>query len=278
MEQERVRESLRRHGYAALRLIGRGHFSEVYLVKDQRGSRFACKVSGNAALLFQEARCMGGLEHPLFPKYETFWQEDNGYLVMEYVPGRNLEEMRERRGGFPVSAVVRIGVELASGLGCLHEEHGRLYRDVKPANIILCEDGGVKLVDLGCVCPLGERAKEMAGTPGFAAPEQLRAGERLMESCDVYGLGRTLESLLGGGKGRKGVWRAIWKGRRLRRVIAACTKEKPQERLPDMKSAALALSRAEKGFRARRKGWEDELLRGRLQVQENIWKTSRKKA
>lgn len=295
---EEVQAGLRRHGYRLGRLLGKGHFASVYLVEDREGERFACKVSDNAELLWKEARCLELPDHPLFPKYETFWQEDKGYLVMEYVPGRTLEELRMCRGGFSASAVARIGGELASGLGCLHERCGMLYRDVKPANIILCENGRIKLVDFGCVCPLGERPGQMAGTPGFAAPEQLQAEERLTERCDVYGLGRTLESLLGAGGIRRRAGRGVWKGvgrrglpdirkraergsltgrSRLLRVLAACTREAPQERLPDMQSVALALAGAEKGFRTGRGSWEAGLLKGSLQVGRNIWKTGCKR-
>lgn len=269
MSEKERRESLERHGYALIRLLGRGNFSEVYLVKNRAGACFACKISKETELLRREACAMKGLEHPLFPKFLEFWQEREGYLVMEYAAGSTLEEMSGRRGGFSAECTARIGMELASGLGCLHEQNGMVYRDVKPSNIILCQDGRVKLVDFGCVCTLGEKPAAKAGTPGFAAPEQMKGDERLTAACDVYGLGRTMEAIC-----------KREKSRRLRGIIIACVREEKSRRLPDMGSVMKALSqivgRKEPG--SREKGWEADLLKGKIEVQKNIWKSRYKNA
>lgn len=267
-DREKMPVCLEGHGYTAVRLLGKGRFSEVYLVRNREGRLFACKVSLKTGLLSREAHTMEGLSHPLFPTFVEFWQETQGFLVMEYVAGSTLEEKLRYRKGFSVDATVRIGMELASGLGYLHEQRGLVYRDVKPSNIILSQDGRVKLVDLGCVSPLGEYAEARAGTLGFAAPEQLRAGERLTEACDVYGLGKTMEAMR---EDRK-------RGGRLWHVIAACTREERERRLPDMRSAAQALSNVGEGFCWGRKGWDADIRKGRMQVQKNIWKSGHKKA
>lgn len=267
-DREKLSICLGKRGYEAVRLLGKGRFSEVYLVRDREGKLLACKVSQKLGLLSREAHVMEGLSHPLFPAFAEFWQEKQGFLVMEYVAGSTLEEALRRRKGFSVDATARIGMELASGLGFLHEQMELVYRDVKPSNIILSQDGRVKLVDLGCVSPLGEYPEARAGTLGFAAPEQLRAGERLTEACDVYGLGKTMEAMREGRRKGGGLWR----------VIAACTREERESRLPDMRSAAQELSNVGKGFRSGRKGWGADIGKGRLQVQKNIWKSGYKKA
>lgn len=263
----KIEVSLRRHGYTLARLLGWGNFSKVYLVENGAGIRFACKVSRDKQVLYREACVMEEIEHPLFPKFEEFWQEEEGYLVMEYAEGDTLEEMLKRRGGFSAAGTVRAGLELASGLGWLHEQKGMVYRDVKPSNIIICQDGRVKLVDVGCVCALGTGMDSVAGTPGFSAPEQLREGERLTATCDVYGLGRTLEAMLGAEKGRM--------SRKLKRIIAACTREERERRFPDMKSVAMALIQAENssGLQRPRRGWEADVLKGRILIQKNIWES-----
>lgn len=144
---------------------------------------------------------MAGLQHPLFPAFYGMWQEEgSGFLLMEYVRGENMAQMLRRRGRFSLRQTVRAGMELAEGLSYLHEgPGGLLFRDVKPANVVIQQDGRVRLLDLGCACALGERAASRAGTPGFAAPEQLCGEEILTAACDIYGWGRTMEAMLGEG-------------------------------------------------------------------------------
>lgn len=191
---------LKKEGYICRELLGKGAFSEVYRAEDEEGRAYACKISSNIRLLEREAEAMRSILHPLFPAFFGYWENgDLGCIVMEHVPGECLETMLRRRGAFCAGQVVRTGVELAEGLLYLHERgEGMLFRDVKPANIIVRQDGRVKLLDLGCICAKGVRTDSRAGTPGFCAPEQMEERSVLTESCDVYGLGRTLEAMLGG--------------------------------------------------------------------------------
>lgn len=245
-------------GYIRRRLLGQGAFSDVYCVEDiWEGRQYACKVSAHVEMLEREAHVMEGLCHPLFPRLMGFWREGGiGILLREYVEGHSLEEMLQRRH-FSARQTMRVGLLLAEGLRYLHElPEGLLFRDVKPANVIICQDGGVKLIDFGCACSVAEKAASRAGSPGFAAPEQLRKGGMLTESCDVYGLGRTLEAMLGvraregrchsyrgnigkTARARKAAaWRCL-KARRLerelRRFLTACTEEDPRNRVADMR-------------------------------------------
>ncbi len=168
------REVLEERGYACRRLLGEGAFSRVYLVESRVfGERYACKVGKNVSLTKREAEMMARAHHPLFPQYRGLWQEAGfSFLLMEYLPGSSLEDALIRRGRFSPGQTVRVGMELAEGLCCLHRE-GLLFRDVKPANIVIRQDGRVGLVDFGCVCGVREAACSRAGSPGFAAPEQL---------------------------------------------------------------------------------------------------------
>jgi len=140
-------------------------------------------------------------------------------------------------------------MELAEGLFCLHEGTERLlFRDVKPANSIIQQDGRVRLLDFGCVCTLGEQASSRAGTPGFAAPEQLDGNTILTAACDVYGWGQTMKAMLGAKEPDTGA------GRRFLRFLAACTNADPSERISDMRDVmeALAPLRRKSG-----KGWQE---------------------
>lgn len=247
-------------GYLCRSVLGEGAFSRVYWVETiPGGESYACKISENEELLEREAQILALLCHPVFPMYYDFWKQDGrGFLLREYVPGNSLEDMLKRRGGFSAGRVICMGLELAKGLGYLHgREELFLFRDIKPSNIILCQDGGVKLVDLGCACSLKERITSRAGSPGFAAPEQLRIGGILTASSDVYGLGQTLRAAMGmkrpgaageerGFPGKRGGRRRGRKQKaletRLLRVLDACTREEAGERIPDMESLERELS------------------------------------
>ena len=275
-EQKKKADSLGRlilgkKGYRPDRLLGNGAFSRVYYVEGKDGRGYACKVSENARLLEQEAQVMAVLEYTLFPKYFGFWREAGlGFLLCEYIPGCTMEEMLARRERFTIEQTVRTGLELTEGLKYLHErpEHF-LFRDVKPANIMIRQDGRVKLIDFGCVCSMKERISSRAGTPDFAAPEQLEGNGELTPACDVYGLGRTLEAMLGAGEnfrfrektvlhlqcfsGKKHVLvprhgsAESMAGRKKRKQIVrfldACTRREAAERISDMEQVSLALGR-----------------------------------
>ena len=252
------------HGFRRRQLLGRGGFSRVYCVEEsETGRYYACKVSGNRELLKREAEFLREAVHPLFPGFRDLWEEDEtGYLVTDFVPGSSLESLLERRGRFSEAQVARIGMELAEGLLFLHERGGGLiFRDVKPANIMIRQDGRIKLLDIGCACRIGESRAGIAGTPGYAAPEQLEGSRGLTVRCDVYGLGMTLKIIAGGGRGRG----------RLSRVIAACTRQEPSRRLPDMRSVLGELSGCGRG---KCRMPQTELSRSGILVQKNIWESS----
>lgn len=266
----RERAELALHGYRQERLLGKGSSSQVYLVSDASGAHYACKVSRKLSLLEGEAVILRQLNHPLFPEFREYWQEQEGYLVMEYVAGQSLEEHLRRRGGFSVRKTLQVGLELSFGLLYLHEEMGLVYRDIKPANVILGQDGRARLVDMGCAWQIGKAPQIRAGTPGFAAPEQLRGGQ-LTAACDVYGLGKLLEATWGAGRRER---RSA--AGRLQRLIVACTGENVEVRLGEMRSVIRVLSQAAEGRPGQPGGWEEEILRGRLRVRKNIWKSSDK--
>lgn len=271
-------------GYEVIRFLGEGAFSTVVLVgkqaltqhqhaRERRGGMqaeslsdsAACKISNQTGLALREAEILAGIEHPLFPQYLGVWQEgEKVYLLMEYVSGSNLEALLTRRGSFSEKQIVRIGLELAEGLKYLHElPEPILYRDLKPANILLRQDGRVKLLDLGCACTTG-RQTALAGTPEYAAPEQLKSGSVLTAASDVYGLGKTLQAMAG---------RKCGKG--LKQVIAACIKDSPRERIPDMRGVISALASLEKGTGKSQK----QITSGRAQVVcvNNVWESAYKR-
>lgn len=240
---------LERGGYVCHAVLGQGAFSVVYCVERKSDARtYACKVSENIPFLEKEADILAKLSHRLFPVFLLFWTEAGlGFLLTEWVPGTNMEKMLCRRGNFSAAATLRAGRGLAEGLSYLHKRPERfLFRDVKPANVIVCQDGRVRLVDLGCVCSMREKVTSRAGTPGFAAPEQFHDHMSLTASCDVYGLGQTLKVMLGnreesGGSGKNTMGRREAgdpgqkrRRRKLEGLLEDCTKENVSQRISDM--------------------------------------------
>ncbi len=279
-EEEQMLDAL---GYRIRNFLGSGQFARVYLV-EKEGKRAACKISRNKELLEREAQNLSRLRHSLFPAFIAFEKSGQyGYLFMEYLEGENLVQSIAAGRKFGRKGILKMGREIASGLQYLHESCGMVYRDLKPANLIFCKNGRVKLIDAGCICKLGER-KSLAGSPGFAAPEQLLAGVEADAGSDVYGLAKTLESLLGASgtvdkeKGKekwKGKWTRHRSDRRWQRVYRACTEKNLEKRVPDMRSMASLLEYAE--GKRRKKNWERVLLGGKVTILENIWKSCSKK-
>jgi serine/threonine protein kinase len=120
------------------------------------------------------------------------------YLVVEYVPGRNLAEVR-RDGPPEVAHLVRILAQVADGVAAVHAR-GLIHRDIKPANVILHDDGSPRLVDFGLAAHLGSRRlRQLCGSAPYMAPEQARGEwDRIDQRTDIYGLGALLYTLLTG--------------------------------------------------------------------------------
>lgn len=289
MEKKIVR-TLLAHGLSVEGKIGEGSFSKVYLTRDARGRRIACKVSagGNAAKLREEASALQVcVRNPLFPKFYNYFEvEDMGFLLMEYVKGVTLREAASV--GLFEETCWKIIMQLVDGLVHLQDEVGLLYRDWKPENVLLERSGRARMVDLGCACSVLSDETAIVGTSGFAAPEQMR-GERISRSADVYGLGKLAAFLLAhaiheeekeekalgkrkpGGKWllRKRESHAAAIDRRRKEIIRACIRENPEERFPDMESLLCALHASEEG-KTKMRGLEQSVLDGEVWAQENI--------
>ena len=149
--------------------------------------------------LFHEGRVLEGLEHAAIPKvYERKPDE----IVLEYVPGNSLEKVLLTNGTFNEKEALKIAYELA---GIMRYLHGRrspiIYRDLKPANIVMKPDGHVSLIDYGAArfYERGETADTLnLGTLGFAAPEQFGYLGQTDPRTDIYCFGMTLLQLVSG--------------------------------------------------------------------------------
>ncbi len=192
-----------------LELLGSGGQATVWLAEDRvLGQRVALKIlraeadRRTQARWLEEVRQGRRLSHAnLIRIFDVVEASDRPVAVMEYVGGGTLADRVRDTGGQPIDDVVSWTQDVLSVLGYLHEQR-IVHRDVKPSNLLLTEDGRVKLSDLGLVRSL-DRASDLTGTlegvgtPRFMAPEQLR-GEPPTPACDLYSLGVTLYQLLTG--------------------------------------------------------------------------------
>lgn len=138
-------------------------------------------------------RAVLAVEHPNIARAYNFVEHPNlriGYLVSEYVPGRSLGEY----AGKPLSLdeIVVFGLEILDAVGYLHR-HGLLYSDLKPDNVVVQDDGRLKLTDLLSIRRIGDDETPLMFTSGYSAPELFSLGPSV--ASDLYGVGRTLQAL-----------------------------------------------------------------------------------
>jgi eukaryotic-like serine/threonine-protein kinase len=189
--------------FELVREVGRGGFGIVWEARDRElGRTVALKAIRSRArpeaagdLLLREAEAAALCSHPnIVTLHDLGWSEHGPYLVLELLQGETLAT-RVARGPLGVSEALRVGVEVAKGLAHAHAR-GVIHRDLTPRNVFLCQDGQVKILDLGLAHAFGHRRLD-GGTPGHMAPEQLR-GAPEDERTDVYSLGVLLFEMLTG--------------------------------------------------------------------------------
>lgn len=198
--------------YEVERELGKGGFGTTYAALDREtGRRVAVKVlqlhrvsEWKAVELFErEARVLRTLEHPGIPAYVEFRpleDERQAYLVQALAPGENLEAVLATRR-FTEAELIELTRRVLAILDYLTRLHPVVvHRDVKPANILLDQDGTVSLVDFGAVRDIANATmtggSTVAGTFGYMAPEQLHGAA--LPCSDLYGLGMTLIHLATG--------------------------------------------------------------------------------
>ncbi len=149
----------------------------------------------------REANILASLNHPAIPKiHDYFTLGKRTYLVMEYIPGKDLEKvLDETEGLLPVQQVIIWAIELCDVLYYLHtrEPEPIIFRDIKPSNIMITPANHIVLIDFGIAKKFQAGQKgTMIGTEGYSPPEQYR-GEATPQ-VDIYALGATMHHLLTG--------------------------------------------------------------------------------
>ncbi|WP_307867750.1 serine/threonine-protein kinase [Umezawaea beigongshangensis] len=143
----------------------------------------------------REARAVAALSHQnLVTVYDVVRMDGEPYLVMELVPSESLSEYTKKRGPLTVAQTAAVADAVAAALQAAHRA-GITHRDVKPGNVLIGEDGQIKLTDFGIARNVSESTLTsrgiMLGTPAYIAPE-VATGAELTTAVDLWGLGATL--------------------------------------------------------------------------------------
>jgi hypothetical protein len=200
--------------YRLRRRIGAGGMGTVWLAHDEVLNRpVAVKEvtllpggdpAQRAALgerLVREARAAAAIDHPNAVRvYDVADDAGRPWIVMELLTGRTLDAAVRADGPLPPAQVARIGMALLDALEAAHRV-GVLHRDVKPANVQLCDNGRVVLTDFGIARQTGDpaltRTGEIVGSPAYMSPERARGGP-LGPAADLFSLGATLYAAVEG--------------------------------------------------------------------------------
>ncbi|NLM63132.1 MAG: Stk1 family PASTA domain-containing Ser/Thr kinase [Mollicutes bacterium] len=196
--------------YKIIRLIGEGGMANVYLAEDTILDRkVAVKIlRGDLAedekfiRRFQrEAISASSLSHPnIVEIYDV--GEDSGkyFIVMEYIDGRTLKSLIKKRGGLTLEEVVDIMLQLTSAIAHAHDSY-IIHRDIKPQNVLILDDGRLKITDFGIAMALNSneltQTNSVMGSVHYLPPEQANGNVATIKS-DIYSLGILMYELLTG--------------------------------------------------------------------------------
>jgi len=262
--------------YRVLRKLGEGAMGAVYLAEQLSISRkVALKVLHQqfardrefVQRFHQEAKLAASLSDPRITTVFDFDRADDGslFIVMEYLEGTLLSEVIDGERPMPVRRAVRLGLQIADGLGAAHTA-GVVHRDIKPQNIMVLSPGdSVKLMDFG-IARLGHgqdaahltRAGMLIGTPNYMAPEQIE-GRPVSAKTDIYAFGVVLYEMLAGKPPFSGPTSIAVLGKQLRepppplrsvrpeapplleQVVMQALEKQPESRQPSMADVARRL-------------------------------------
>jgi len=196
--------------YDLLQVVGEGGMATVYKARDGvLGRLVAVKVlhpqfAQNHEFLLRflrEAQSAASLIHPnIVTVYDTGRQDETHYITMEYIEGRQVKELIRERGPLPIDMSLDIARQVAEALAYAHHRE-IVHRDIKPHNIMLSEDGRVRVTDFGIAKAASQSGLTqdgaVLGTVQYISPEQAR-GELAVPQSDIYALGICLFEMITG--------------------------------------------------------------------------------
>ena len=253
--------------YKILNKVGQGGMSVVYLAMNEKANKqWAVKEVRKDGIkdfevvkqgLVAETDILKNLSHPNLPSIiDVIENEDSFIIIMDYIQGNSLNKALEEYGAQPQENVIDWAKQLCDVLGYLHSrEPAIIYRDMKPANIMLKPDGNVTLIDFGTARKFKE--KNLAdttclGTVGYAAPEQFGGMGQTDARTDIYCLGATLYHLVTGMnpceppyeiKPIRQINPSLSSG--LERILLKCTQRDPNDRYQSAAELMYALEHYE---------------------------------
>jgi serine/threonine-protein kinase len=192
-------------------VISRSGMASIYKAKDREtGETIAVKIpymqleSDPAAFSrFQREAEIGELlHHPNILRFIKVPNKSRQYIVMEYLEGKTLSTILQEMRPLPIPDAVQIASYVCGALAHMHE-HNVVHRDLKPQNIMICDDGTLRIIDFGIAKATEMRRLTFAGftpamgTPDYMAPEQVK-GKRGDERTDIYSLGAVLYEMTTG--------------------------------------------------------------------------------
>lgn len=199
--------------YKILNKIGQGGMSVVYLAMNERANKqWAIKEVRKDGVkdydvvrqgLIAETDILKRLNHPHLPSIiDVIDRDDTFLIVMDYIEGKSLDHWLKKDGAQTQEKVVEWAKQICDVLGYLHSRKPPIiYRDLKPANVMLKPDGQIMIIDFGTAREFKETSIEdtsCLGTQGYAAPEQYGGHGQTDARTDIYTLGATMYHLLTG--------------------------------------------------------------------------------
>ena len=254
--------------YEVMREVGRGGMSIVYLAYNARINRNCAikeaKKSGDPSggvmglSLQAEVEMLKTLSHDNIVRItDVVETEESLYIVMDYIEGLNLLEVLEQNGPLSKERVIPWAIQLCDAMNYLHSQRPPIiYRDLKPANVILRPDNRVIVIDFGTArTQKGGKTRDTTclGTPDYAAPEQFNQTGETDARTDIYNLGATMSHLLTGISQAQtdfdvrplGELRPEYEGSGIEYIISKCCQRSRDNRYQSMEELRRDLEREE---------------------------------
>ncbi|MEO0512725.1 MAG: serine/threonine-protein kinase [Planctomycetota bacterium] len=200
-------------GFRVLGKLGAGAMATVYQAKQVSLDRMVAikvlprKFNDNTQFIerfYAEGRAAAALNHPnIVQAFDVGKAGDRHYFVMEYVQGRTVHDDIVSQKRFAEKDAIEIILQISRALEHAHQR-GLIHRDVKPKNVMINQDGVVKLADMGLARAMSDKeaaeaeAGKAFGTPYYIAPEQIRGERDIGPQADIYSLGATFYHMVCG--------------------------------------------------------------------------------